>query len=104
MYPTLPVVEELFRRGHRVSYPVTDRRAAVVAATGARTLPYESVRPSDTDRGFVLPPAGDYLGEVMRGFLREAATTLPQLEPQLADDPPDLVVFDRMSFAGRTYA
>jgi MGT family glycosyltransferase len=43
LYPTLPVVAELIRRGHAVSYLTSPGFAAVVAATGARVLPYESV-------------------------------------------------------------
>lgn len=104
VHPSLPVVAELVRRGHRVSYATVAERAALVAATGAAVVPYRSLRPSDCDPGLRVPDRTEHLGRSLLNFLDEAAATLPQLEPAFAADPPDLVVFDRMSFAGRVFA
>jgi MGT family glycosyltransferase len=104
LYPTLPVVAELTRRGHRVSYTSTEARAALVEAAGARLVPYLSSRPADTDAWDPAPDRSEYLAHSLLSFLAEAELTLPQVEPAFADDPPDLVVYDRLCFAGRAYA
>jgi UDP:flavonoid glycosyltransferase YjiC (YdhE family) len=102
--PTLALVAELTRRGHRVSYTSIEARTAVVESVGARLVPYLSSRPADTQ---LLPPApgrAEYLADNLLSFLAEAELTLPQVEPVFDADRPDLVVYDRLSFAGRIYA
>jgi MGT family glycosyltransferase len=104
VYPTLGAVAELARRGHRVSYTSIDRRAATIEAHGASVVRYRSTRPADGDPGIQAPDPTGYLSESLLGFLTEAEVTLAQLEPVFLADPPDLVVFDRMAFAGRIFA
>ncbi|HEU4423167.1 MAG TPA: macrolide family glycosyltransferase [Pilimelia sp.] len=104
VYPTLAVVAELVRRGHRVSYASVRSRAPVIEAAGARLVPYESRLAADSDRDLVLPDRADFLGRIWLTFLDEAETVLPQLEAAYATDPPDLVVYDAMAFAGRVLA
>ncbi len=101
IYPTLSVVRELVRRGHRVTYPAIAERAEMVRATGATAIVYESSRPTDTDPRFRAP---DSIGGSLLNFLTEAEVTFPQWETVLTLDPPDLVVFDRMAFAGSVLA
>jgi MGT family glycosyltransferase len=102
--PTLPVAAELVARGHRVTYASVDRRAASIEATGARVLRYDTTRPAESDPTMVLPDSSVYLAQAMLNFVEEAAFTLPQLDAAFATDPPDLVLYDRLSFAGRIYA
>jgi MGT family glycosyltransferase len=104
VFPTLAVVAELVRRGHRVSYATIDKRAALLEAAGAVVVPYRSLRPEDSDPQMRAPGRAEYISQSLLSFLEEAEATLPQLEPRFADDPPDLVVHDRMAFAGRVYA
>ncbi|MEV0459417.1 macrolide family glycosyltransferase [Catellatospora methionotrophica] len=104
LFPTLGVVSELVRRGHRVSYAATADRAGYVAEAGARVIPYTSTRPGDTDPAARTPARAEHIGRSLLNFLAEAEHTLPQLEPALLADPPDLVLFDRMAFAGHVYA
>ncbi|GAB4057600.1 macrolide family glycosyltransferase [Catellatospora paridis] len=104
LFPTLGVVAELVRRGHRVSYAATADRAAYVAAAGARAIPYTSTRPGDTDPQARTPARAEHIGRSLLNFLAETEHTLPQLEPALLADPPDLVLFDRMAFAGHVFA
>ena len=104
LYPTLGVVAELTRRGHRVSYASIEARAQLVESVGATLVPYLSSRPTDTDTWDPPPDRSQYLAHSMLGFLTEAELTLPQLESAFEADPPELVVYDRLSFAGRAYA
>jgi MGT family glycosyltransferase len=104
MYPTLAVVAELNRRGNRVSYASIDARAPMIQAAGATLVPYQSSRPTDTQNWDPAPDRAEYLAHSLLSFLEEAELTLPQVEARLADDRPDLVVYDRLSFAGRAFA
>lgn len=104
VYPTLPIVVELVRRGHRVSYATTAERASIVGATGATVVPYTSTRPSDSAGDVDLPGRLTFISEIMLTFMTEAEATLPQLEPWCSADPPDLIVHDRLAFAGRLLA
>jgi MGT family glycosyltransferase len=104
VYPTLAVAAELVARGHRVSYASIERRRPVIEATGASLVPYETTRPKESDPSMVAPDRGVYLAQAMLTFIEEAAHTLPQFEAAFADDMPDVVAFDRLSFAGRIFA
>lgn len=104
VYPTIAVVAELVRRGHRVSYASIDRRAGVLREAGATVVPYRSLRPADTDPDVRVPERASYISQSLLSFLDEAVATLPQIEPAFAGDLPDVVVYDRMSFAARVFA
>ncbi|GAA1394007.1 macrolide family glycosyltransferase [Catellatospora coxensis] len=104
VFPTLPVVEELTRRGHRVTYCTTEERRPVVEAAGAVVRPYRSLRPADHDPTLCAPARDGYISHTLLAFLEEAEATYAQLAPLYRDDRPDLVVFDRMAFAGRVLA
>ena len=102
--PTLPLAAELVARGHRVSYATAARRAPEIEATGATLVPYRTTRPAESDPSMVLPDRETYLAHTMVNFIEEAEHTLPQLDAAFAADPPDVVLYDRLSFAGRIYA
>ncbi len=104
VYPTLPVVEELVRRGHRVSYAAPRERESLISRTGASLVPYGSTRPHDADPSYAAPAGEEYIAGTLLSFLIEAERTLPQLEAAFIADRPDLVVFDRMAFAGSVFA
>jgi MGT family glycosyltransferase len=104
VYPTLAIVSELVRRGHRVSYGSVEARRSVIESAGAGLVGYETTRPKESDPAMVAPERSVYLAQVMLDFIEETEHTLPQLEAAFADDMPDVVVFDRMSFAGRIFA
>lgn len=97
--PTLGVVQELTKRGHRVTCTTTDYFASAIEASGGEPVRYTSV-------------FGDYYtnpyteeaikGEGMRS-LNEGITLLEHAEAHYADDPPDLVVHDFMSWGARFY-
>ncbi|MEV6425168.1 macrolide family glycosyltransferase [Streptomyces sp. NPDC051662] len=89
--PTLAVVEELVRRGHRVSYPATAAFAKEVASTGATVIPYEST--IDVQRDFP-PGTENWLAKVLLSGVREGIATTSLFDAHFADDRPDAVVYD----------
>jgi dTDP-L-oleandrosyltransferase len=97
--PTLGVVEELVKRGHKVSYLAADGFAERIASTGAEVIPYTTTLDPRT-----IAPTGaeDWLARVLLGAVREAAATAPSLEAHFGDDLPDCLVYDiSMQFLGR---
>jgi MGT family glycosyltransferase len=89
--PTLGVVEELVRRGHRVTYAATKDYAELVGATGATVLPYES----QIDPQRIVPPgAPDWLARVLMGSVRESECVAAVADEHFADDIPDLLAYD----------
>ncbi|MFI9382149.1 macrolide family glycosyltransferase [Kutzneria sp. NPDC052558] len=85
--PTLPVVEELVRRGRRVTYAAADRFADQVRAAGAELLRYDSTFP--WQEGIPENVAGQAIA-----FIDEALSPLPAALDRFADDVPDLLVHD----------
>jgi MGT family glycosyltransferase len=100
--PSLAVVRELVRRGHRVSYVITEQFAEQVARTGAEPVLYETTWPTT--------PAGqreqwsDDLVEIWTQFLDEAVHALPQAAAALRDDRPDLLLQDIGAYEARVLA
>ncbi|MEU0131177.1 macrolide family glycosyltransferase [Streptomyces sp. NPDC006289] len=84
---TFGMVEELVRRGHRVTYVVADRFAEQAAGTGARVVTYTSVFPASID------PA-ETATTMLLAFLRESFAPLETTLAAVAGDPPHLVVHD----------
>lgn len=104
--PTLPVVAELVGRGHRVTYVVASHFADVVAATGAEVISYESTVPKSWNT-VAIPKkvTGDDLAEAGVAHLSEALTPLAEAKRRLADDRPDVIVYDSFGYAaGRLLA
>lgn len=99
--PTVPMVSELVRRGHRVSYATTADFAAEVAAAGAEPVVCTSVLPS-TQRG-VLWPIGDTVA-MSDLYLQEAIVSLPEQTAAFEADRPDLIVYDCLSFNAQVLA
>ncbi|QUQ64748.1 macrolide family glycosyltransferase [Kutzneria sp. CA-103260] len=82
--PTLPLVAELVRRGHRVTYSSGGVSADAIAAAGATALPGsgESVRPTGT------------MNDQMLASVDASRAVLPGLEKTFTDDPADLLCYD----------
>jgi MGT family glycosyltransferase len=100
--PALPVVAELVRRGHRITFPTTAPLAPAVAAAGATPLEYRSLL-----AGKPQPEAftADYLAREPLRCIEEGTAVTAQLLPALAADPPDAVVYDVSTFpTGRALA
>lgn len=100
--PTLPVVEELLRRGHRVRYATGAELLPSVAATGAEQVevPLRMPQPPRFDKGFdpeEMKPHFDQMLEDMRA-------AFPLLEEKATADPPDVVCADPLAPIGRILA
>ncbi|SCF05299.1 glycosyltransferase, MGT family [Micromonospora coriariae] len=86
--PTLPIVTELVRRGHSVSYHTPPAYAEEIATTGARVFPY-----SGDDIPLSGPPTPV---TVMEQLARTAVRVLPAVLTDLRGARPDLVVHDSL--------
>jgi MGT family glycosyltransferase len=94
--PTLPVVAELVRRGHSVTYHVGHGFGDEVAATGARV---ETYPPDDIDAGDPPEPV-----TLMDQLALTAVRMLPSVVDDLRRDSPDLVVHDAACLWGQVAA
>ena len=90
--PTLGVVEELVRRGHRVTYTVTEDFVHQVKAAGAEPV----LHPDPMDDS----EAPEDMGEGFARVVRMALESLPALGRAYGRDRPDLVLCDVYGFAG----
>jgi MGT family glycosyltransferase len=98
--PNLAVVQELVRRGHRVTCTTTDHLAPAIEASGAEPVRYASV----FGDYYTSPYTPETLkGEALRS-LREAIALAGSVEERYADDLPDVVVYDFLAWGGRFFA
>lgn len=99
--PTLALVEELVRRGHRVSYATGESFRAVVESAGATLV-------STGDQMLERPQSIEFSPEMIAGLLErlveDARSSLPALVSFAVHDPPDAVCYDMMTFIGRVLA
>lgn len=97
--PTLPLVEELGKRGHRVTYATGGALVRAARSAGADTI--------DMGGEIVDPPTGLNSGinpvmmaQMMHRFLDHAREWLPVLAERLAEDMPDVICYDVMTMIG----
>lgn len=88
IYPSLAVIAELVRRGHRVTYAVGDSLRHVVEPAGVEVVPFTSILP-DGEASWPDDPAA-----AMQVFLDEAIASYPVLTAFYDDDQPDLFLYD----------
>ncbi|SDP28444.1 glycosyltransferase, MGT family [Actinopolyspora xinjiangensis] len=97
--PTLPLVEELCRRGHRVSYATGRRRLDTAEASGARGVD-TLVEPSLPSTQSFDEITVETLARMMHMMLDHARDSLPVLRRHFTEDPPEAVCYDMMSLGG----
>ncbi|MCA1189030.1 MULTISPECIES: macrolide family glycosyltransferase [unclassified Saccharopolyspora] len=99
--PTLPLVEELTRRGNRVSYATGQSMLELVEAAGADGVEMPSTLPS-------VRPGMQMTVDLMAGMLEylhgESRNALPVLLERFSADRPDVVCVDMLTPAGRLLA
>ncbi|MER5886564.1 macrolide family glycosyltransferase [Streptomyces sp. NPDC001941] len=98
--PTLGLVEELVKRGHRVTCTVTRHFVPAVESIGAEAVVYESVF-GDFYRSPYTAEAN--AGEGLR-CLREATSLVEQVGPFYERNVPDVIVHDFMAWGAKLYA
>lgn len=100
--PTLPLVEELVRRGHRVSYLTGEECAAKIERTGAEVKLVSGGMPTGP------PPTKEFGIEMIRmmldRFLDGAEETVPETLRHLEGDRPDAVFYDMLTWSARAAA
>jgi MGT family glycosyltransferase len=102
VYPTLPIVGELTRRGHRVVHLTTSEFAEATAAFGALVLTYESAAAS-LDPTEVFAFDDPMLPHLL--YLKENLRVQKAAEAALDEAPPDLIVYEDGPFiAGKLLA
>lgn len=88
IYPSLAVIAELVRRGHRVTYAVGKSMSHLVEPAGVEVVSFESMLP-DGEASWPDDPAA-----AMHVFLDEAIRSFPRLTAFYDDDQPDLFLYD----------
>lgn len=98
VYPTLPLVEELIDRGHRVTYISGRSLAPELRLAGASVvdLGWEPDTSALAAAGFTA----ETLSADLLAFLAAARTLTPHLLDVLAADPPDIVCADSVPLGG----
>ncbi|MBW4721236.1 macrolide family glycosyltransferase [Saccharothrix obliqua] len=100
--PTLPLVAELVRRGHRVSYATGPSTVDGAVAAGAAPVVLPSRLPPDMDaRGEFT---ADQLAVTLEHFLADARVSFPVLAEHFTADRPEVVCYDSVTFTGRMLA
>ncbi|MGH3671111.1 MAG: macrolide family glycosyltransferase, partial [Pseudonocardiaceae bacterium] len=98
--PTLGVVAELIRRGHRVTYPVPEEFVDAIRAVGAEPVRYES--PLQRISGPPRKLTGSFFADFQLRLLEVSMAITPALEGYLAGELPDVISYDIMGpFAAR---
>lgn len=88
IYPSLGLIAELVRRGHRVTYAVGEQLASVVEPAGVEVVSFLSILPQGED-DWPDDPA-----ESMHVFLDEALASFAVLTDFYDGNTPDLFLYD----------
>ena len=91
--PSLPLVGELTRRGHHVTYFASEGYRARIEATGASFQPYAEVRDDYFD---VQGLSGKVPQRVAHALMTTTRAILPELLDAACEAQPDYVMFDGM--------
>lgn len=100
--PTLPLVEELVRRGHRVDYATSAEHSDAVTKAGARWVELKLQSPE-----ILSPPRQFGLEEIlvwMRGMFAEMCAQYPVLRDYCAAESPDAICYDGMNWPAHVVA
>jgi MGT family glycosyltransferase len=96
--PTLPLVSELVRRGHRVSYATGESMIETVRAAGAEPVPAPFRMPDGPPPGPAAPGAEQPpVAPRVEAFAESVEDTFPVLTERFAADPPAALCGDAMS-------
>jgi MGT family glycosyltransferase len=97
--PTLPVAQELVRRGEQVIYYNTAEFRPQIEQTGAMFRAYPAIDMTSTEISRLLQHGN--LVIMTRLILRTAEQLLPFMLDELGREKPDLVIFDAIALWGK---
>ncbi len=95
--PTLALCEELVRRGHDVHYFVAEEFRGVITETGAKFHPCTGKLGSEPPPPVITKEA---MAMMPLRLLQEAELGLEQVFAEVCANPPDLILFDSMTWIG----
>ena len=102
VFSSLPMIAELIKKGHRVTYFSIPRYKEMLADIGAD---YKEVRSALTNNGQADKDiAVDMMAELPLRFLSEGAATIESIMEVLREDKPDAIITDAIAIAGRLAA
>lgn len=110
VYPALDMCSELVRRGHRVTYPTSERFALTIRETGAEAVEFKAIEYSYPEKMFRYPSSEpsncwEFFAPVVgTQVIATATATLTEVEGFYAKNPPDLILYEWWSLAGRVLA
>jgi MGT family glycosyltransferase len=96
--PTLPVAQELARRGEQVVYYNTEEFRQPIERTGASFYPYPHTEINSSALSIALQDGN--LANIVPLLMSATELLLPYLLETLPPDEPDLVIFDSMALWG----
>jgi calicheamicin 4-deoxy-4-thio-alpha-D-digitoxosyltransferase len=97
--PTLAVVEDLVRRGHRVTCLTVEEYAPIVEAAGAEPLRYPTAwSREDSGAEAPAPDPTDVVAWAPLLGLAEVLAQAPVAREHFASSPPDLVLYDAVAY------
>lgn len=102
VYPTLPLVQELTRRGHRVSYATSPAFADMIAASGAQLVALDW-SPGKIAAGKGGQNTGE-LADMLVASIRSTKHVLPAVVDWITTDRPDVIVHDAVTVLGSMIA
>lgn len=102
--PTLPLVAELVRRGHRVSFATGERMLHAVRQAGAEPVRLPGALPVAEPGAGGESFGAEQLAVLLEGVLAEIRADLPVLVEHFGLDRPDVVCFDAISPFGSMIA
>jgi MGT family glycosyltransferase len=94
--PTLAIVQELVRRGHNVSYYLTEEFRDVIQATGAVFQPYLSEQEAVLKMSSSAKGAEGPSRSAMMFIFKDKRSVPPQIIDRVRAEQPDVVVYDFM--------
>lgn len=109
-YPALELCSELVSRGYRVTYPTDGRFAQKIREAGAEAVAFKAVDIRFPGKVFPYPLSDDanywrmFASVIGPQHIATETASVADLEGFYATNPPDLILYEWFSFAGRILA
>jgi len=104
LFPTVPILLELVRRGHDVVLLTLRDEVAQLAATGVRARAISSEVESIALEDYGASSPKDALDRAVRTFVARGERELPELQDAIRDEQPDALLIDFNSWGAAAVA